>query len=149
MAPLQHFSLYGLWYAMERRIFDNVQLPSLNLPIDETIFKQITEKACFAERALKHRPVVLPPDLSHRIVTALTQIQAEAEFLDKEIELNLFRLKRRSPKARPEAQLGVWRQELVSRWNLVLDGLIVEIARFWDEHQEWEKRQKRARGNKL
>lgn len=75
----------------------------------------------------RHNP--LPDAVRQVILSKLLRLEAEADYLSKEVELNVFRVHFRSPKQRPVQELGEMRATFF-HWSLV------ELASL----EDWYKR---------
>lgn len=62
--------------------------------------------------------------MSGEIRASLLSMEAEAEFLRREIELNGTRVHFRSSKSKSEAEVGENRAECLEKW--------MKVSRYWD-----------------
>ena len=74
----------------------------------------------------------LPPKLRERLISTLTEMEAEVLDLGESIELNNFRRFRNDPRGRSEEDLGAWRSDFLKRWYRTVNQLIREVHAWWD-----------------
>ncbi|KAL8650081.1 MAG: hypothetical protein Q9210_004032 [Variospora velana] len=137
MSRPPYFEFDSLKHAIGRRKTDYQHfLASIAPPPLGPDFFDLVEQVRNIEAALNRSPPVLPPESHARIVATLQSMTSDAVAFGKQVELNPFRMQRRSPHAQTEEAIEALRLASFHRWSQVLQEMEGEIARYWDKTAE-------------
>lgn len=127
MASSPTLSFRTLTHALSRRSQDHIYfLTSISPPTPGLRFSDLKTQLSYIEAALNHSPPFLPSEVRDGIIKTLTQIQVEAVNLNRDIEMNPFRVQRGAMSVKSEESLDGIRTECFGSW----EGCLGEI---WDE----------------
>ncbi len=124
MAPHPTPSFAALQHALYRRSDDyHYSLPSITPREPQISFYDLKRRIRWIEDALQRSPPLFSLEIHYSFTKALLQMQVEALALQRDIEMNPWRVKRGAENAMDEGKLDERRTECYGKWMAGLDAV--------------------------